>query len=235
MSQKQKKKHLAPGPAGTPVSIGNPAAAVPRAAVSAPAPALQEELEPQVDSTPMPAWLFILMIVLAYWGMLHLDRYGGGFNELVYGPYQSYAQLADLQPKSDTEQLIATGRSIYDQVCVTCHQSTGLGNAGQAPPLAGSDWVLGPPNRLIRIPLHGLIGPIKVKDQTWNLQMPPFGGLTLLEDDKNLAALLSYIRQNWGNKAPVITPAQVKAVRAETSSRTAQWTADELLKLPETP
>ena len=193
-----------------------------------------DDVEPQADSAAMPFWFFVALILLAYWGMLHLDRYGGGFNEKVYAPYRSYRQLADLQPKSGSEMLVAKGEAIYALVCVACHQGSGLGSPGQYPPLVGSEWVTGSPNRLIRIPLHGLSGPIQVKNQTWTgLSMPGFGSSPPLDDDENLAAVLSFIRQNWGNQAPPISPEEVKAVRAETASRTAPWTADELLKLPE--
>jgi mono/diheme cytochrome c family protein len=228
MSQKHKKKQPVPG--------GFAAADNRASGMLSPGPAGaagQEEVEPQADSAAMPVWLFVLMIVLTYWGMLHLDRYAGGFSPVVFGPYESFKQVADLQPKSGAEMLVAKGEAIYGLVCIACHQATGLGSPGQYPPLVGADWVLGSPNRLIRIPLHGLTGPIQVNGQTWNAAMPAFGGAPPLDDDESLAAVLTYIRQAWGNKAPPITPEQVKAVRAETASRTAQWTADELLKLPE--
>ena len=129
--------------------------------------------------------------------------------------------------------LIAKGESVYALVCAVCHQSSGLGSPGQYPPLVGSEWVVGSPARLIRIPLHGLAGPIQVKGQNWIGSMPAVGGGPPLDDDQNLAAVLSYIRSAWGNQAPPISPDQVKAVRAETASRTAQWTEAELLKVAE--
>ncbi len=223
---KQKPDNKRPG--------GNGAAPAPTSVVQAKSLASIDEIEPQVDSAAMPAWLFVLMIALVYWGMLHLDRYGGGFNNRVYGPYRSFKELSDLQPKSGSEMLVAKGESVYALICAACHQQSGLGAPGQFPPLVGSEWVLGSPNRLIRIPLHGLTGNIQVKGQVWTgVQMPAFGGGPPLSDDENLAAVLSYVRQAWGNKAPAITPEQVKAVRAETASRSSQWTSDELLKVPE--
>ena len=231
MSQKSKRKKTPPSrPAATPgtrsVASSLAAARVKELSV--------DDLEPQVDSAAMPSWLFVLLIVLVYWGMLHLDRYGGGFSERVYGPYQSYKQLADLQPKSGTEMIVAKGEAVYGTVCFACHQLTGLGSPGQFPPLVGSEWAQGPASRLIRIPLHGLTGTIQVKGQDWTgLSMPAFGSSPPLDNDENLAAVLTYIRQAWGNKAPPVTPEQVKAVRAETASRTTPWTPEELLKLPE--
>jgi mono/diheme cytochrome c family protein len=233
MSQKPKRKRP-PHEArtATEVSVASPASVRPAATVVATVPA--DDFEPQTDTAAMPFWLFIALIVLAYWGMLHLDQYGGGFNERVYAPYSSFRQLADLQPKSGPEMLAAKGESIYTMVCVACHQSSGVGSANQYPPLVGSEWVLGSPSRLIRIPLHGLSGPIQVKGQTWTgLSMPAFGPFPPLNDDENLAAVLTYVRQAWGNNAPPVTPEQVQAVRAETSARTAPWTAAELEAVPE--
>jgi mono/diheme cytochrome c family protein len=82
-----------------------------------------------------------------------------------------------------------------------------------------------------------LTGRIEVKGETWGtsgVSMPAFGTSPPLDNDENLAAVLSYIRNAWGNSAPAITPEQVQAIRAETASRGSAWTADELLKVPET-
>lgn len=229
MSQKSNKRKNQSGAAGP--AQGQRLAPRPDGArLSA---AALEETEPSADGTPMPVWLFVVLILLVYWGMRHLDLYAGQFSGLVYGPYESPKQLAALQPKSGAEMLVAKGEAVYGQVCVACHQATGLGAPGQYPPLVGSEWVQGPASRLIRIPLHGLQGPITVKGQPWNGAMPAFGGAPPLDNDENLAAVLTFVRQAWGNKAPPVTPEQVKAVRAETASRTSQWTADELLKVAE--
>jgi mono/diheme cytochrome c family protein len=230
MSQKSKKNIPAPGRA---VRSESRMGSGPGASAVAFSPAM-EEAEPQVDASPMPAWIFVLLIVLAYWGMLHLDRYGGGFNEFVYGPYHSFTQLADLQPKSGSEMILAQGAASFAMYCKVCHGEEGTGTPGTVPPLAGSEWVQGPPARLIRIPNNGLTGPITVKNQPWALTMTPFGaGLS----DSELASILSYIRNSWGNKAPIVTPEQVKAVRDEIGARprdgSAPWTSAELLKIPE--
>jgi mono/diheme cytochrome c family protein len=74
---------------------------------------------------------------------------------------------------------------------------------------------------------------MQVKGQTWNGSMPAFGTTPPLDSDESLAAVLSYVRNAWGNQAEPITPEQVAAVRSETASRTAQWTADELMKVAE--
>ena len=122
---------------------------------------------------------------------------------------------------------IEAGREAYGQFCVACHQPNGAGAPNLAPPLAGSDWVSGPPERLVRVVLHGLYGPVKVNDQVWNLAMPGLGATGVLDDEK-IAGVLSYIRRAWGNTASLVEPALVATIRRETASRTLPWTADEL-------
>ncbi|HSJ03224.1 MAG TPA: PVC-type heme-binding CxxCH protein, partial [Verrucomicrobium sp.] len=121
------------------------------------------------------------------------------------------------------------GKAIYDALCLNCHQPEGKGLPGIYPPLAGSEWINGDKSALIKIVLHGLVGPITVAGQTYGVQtpipMPPMG----LDDDQ-LANVLSYVRANFGHQEPAISPAEVKAVRSATEGRTTFWTAQELMK-----
>lgn len=134
-------------------------------------------------------------------------------------------ELETLSP-AQTRRL-ELGREVYAQFCAACHQPNGVGAANLAPPLAGSDWVAGPPERLVRIVLHGLYGPVKVNDQIWNLAMPGLGASNVLDDEK-IAGVLSYIRRAWGNNAELVAPRLVAAIRRETAGRTLPWTAEEL-------
>ncbi|HEY6167065.1 MAG TPA: cytochrome c, partial [Verrucomicrobiae bacterium] len=105
-----------------------------------------------------------------------------------------------------------------------------MGKPGQFPPLVGSEWVNAKgANRVIPIPLFGLTGPIVVKGQEWNQSMTAMGGSL---SDSDIAAALSYVRNSWGNKAPFVTPEQVKAVRAELGNH-GPMTAEDLKKRPE--
>ncbi|MDF1824801.1 MAG: sulfatase-like hydrolase/transferase [Verrucomicrobiales bacterium] len=125
----------------------------------------------------------------------------------------------------EQQELVDEGEKMYAMVCTACHQPHGRGAPGLAPPLAGSDWVAGSPDRLARVVLHGLYGPIEVNDEAWNLHMPGLGaGL----DDRKVAGLLSYIRRSWGNVSPPVEPEFITSVRAETADRTLPWRADEL-------
>ncbi|MBL9145731.1 MAG: c-type cytochrome [Verrucomicrobiaceae bacterium] len=122
------------------------------------------------------------------------------------------------------------GQRIYQQVCAACHQPHGMGAANLAPPLAGSDWVAGPPERIARVVLHGLYGPVQVSGNTFNLVMPGIGMSGVLNDDQ-IAAALSYVRRAWGNNASLVDASLITKVREDTKGRTLPWTADELLNV----
>lgn len=113
-------------------------------------------------------------------------------------------------------------------VCGGCHQGNGMGIPGQFPPLAGSEWVTGGTERLIRVVQHGLVGAITVKGQGYNTPggMMAFGAAMSAGD---LANVLTYIRNSWGNESTMITKEMVEKVRAA-ETRTTQWTAAELEK-----
>lgn len=131
-------------------------------------------------------------------------------------------------PASEVSGPIAMGRTLYAATCGACHQANGQGLDGLAPPLAGSDWVTGPEERLARIILHGLTGPITVNDVTYQMEMPALS----VFDDEQIAGVMSYIRQEWGNQAKEVSAETVKKIRETTAQRTAPWTQEELLQIP---
>lgn len=96
--------------------------------------------------------------------------------------------------------------------CGACHGLNGEGGP-IGPPLAGSDWVHGPVSNLIRIQLRGLGGPITVSGKTYNFPAP-MAALSY-QTDEQIAAVLTYVRNSFGNKAPAVKPDQVKALRSE--------------------
>lgn len=133
----------------------------------------------------------------------------------------------EVKPLTAAEQaLFAKGKQLYGLYCVGCHQLNGQGQAGLAPTLAESEWVLGPAERLPLIVMYGLSGPVTVKGQQWDLAMPPLGMLP----DEDIAAIITYIRRDWDNAASPIPVEMVKTLRAATEGRTATWTAAELQK-----
>jgi mono/diheme cytochrome c family protein len=125
------------------------------------------------------------------------------------------------------QNLFAKGKQLYTTVCAGCHQTSGFGAEGLAPPLVDSEWVLGSPDRIVRILQHGLSGPIRVNNRSFALEMPPLGAAL---DDESIAATLTYIRREWEHTASAVSPAQVAVVRSRIGNRTAPWTESELLQ-----
>ena len=120
---------------------------------------------------------------------------------------------------------IDAGKDVYMKaaagggMCFTCHQPNGQGLAGQFPPLAGSDWVLGDKNRLIKISMYGLMGEIEVNGIKYNNVMAPPGIPPGSLTDEQIANVLTYIRNDWGNSASAVSVDEVATVRASLSGR----------------
>jgi mono/diheme cytochrome c family protein len=120
------------------------------------------------------------------------------------------------------------GSAIFQKICAACHQPDGGGKEGVAPPLATSEWVKAPGGeRLVRIVLNGLGGPVQVQDKTWNLAMPP---LRENLDDEQIAMVLNYIRSRWGGEgASPIKPELAAAARQEAHPK--PETMEELMRI----
>jgi mono/diheme cytochrome c family protein len=128
---------------------------------------------------------------------------------------------APVAPLTPEEQLrFDAGRAVYRNICQACHQPDGRGQERVAPTLIGSALALAAPDIPTRILLNGKEGPIGL--------MPPVG--FVLSDDQ-IAAVLTYVRREWGQTGSAVEPAAVKAVRALTAGRTRPWTNDELAAL----
>jgi mono/diheme cytochrome c family protein len=159
-----------------------------------------------------PVWIFALTLLFLFVGGVYFDRNSGWFDSQVYAPYQSRDEVDAYQPVSGAAAIFAEGKKQYGMICAACHGDDGLGKPGQAPPLAGSEWVNAASfKRIEEIPQLGLSGDIHVAGQDWNLSMAPMG---VALSDSDLAAVLTYIRGSWGNKGGPVTDADVKAMRA---------------------
>ncbi len=121
---------------------------------------------------------------------------------------------------SAEQQRFGEGRQVYQTLCVACHQPDGRGQERVAPSLVGSDLALGPAGVPVRIVLNGKEGTVGL--------MPPLGSVL---SDEQIAAVLTYIRREWGHAATPVDSAAVGSVRAETNGRTRPWTVDELTPL----
>jgi|GEM_PF-191041 len=190
----------------------------------------KEDLKPGREPAPMIV-MFLGMIVAVIAGG-QLGPMTGSYDFGTSNPF-GYAAGKDPRPGGDDgaaamdpfQTAMKKGASGY-AVCGGCHQGNGMGLPGQYPPLASSEWVLGGTERLVRVVQHGLVGNITVKGQNYNFPggMQPFGAAMSAGD---LANVLTYIRNTWGNEAPMITKEMVEKVRS-TEKRATQWTQAEL-------
>ena len=125
------------------------------------------------------------------------------------------------------------GKVVYNTICIPCHQPTGMGLPNMFPPLVGSDWPKAKkPDRLIRMILHGVMGPIKVNGQPFNTPAPMMPGQAATLSDVQIADVLTFVRAEFGGGASEVTPDQVKAIREAEKARATMWTEAELEKIP---
>ncbi|MFK7845220.1 MAG: HEAT repeat domain-containing protein [Rhodothermales bacterium] len=132
----------------------------------------------------------------------------------------------------ETQELFALGRQLYLAGCAGCHGNNGAGLPRFAPPLVQSEWVLGSEERLTRLVLHGVEGPIEVNGKLYDTPdiLPVMPGHSVL-DDKELASILTFIRQAWNHQAPPIARRTVGRIRHGSQGRVIPWTAEELLEI----
>jgi len=173
----------------------------------------------EAGKKPMDSWMLKPYEI----SVAHLNGHGMAERKSV---------LAATQPGAIDNKILAAGKAIYsrDGYCVTCHQADGKGlEAAGFPPIAGSNWMLGSDERIIKIVLKGMYGPIEVNGKKYPGQVPmtPFEGM--LKDDE-VAAVITYVRNSFGNKAPAITADKVKAVRASIKGKVGFYTPEDLLK-----
>lgn len=129
------------------------------------------------------------------------------------------------------KKLFVAGHEIYhrDGHCATCHQPDGKGLDPAFPPLTDTEWVAGDPDRLIKLTLHGLMGPLELHGKKYDGSVPmmPFAGLL---NDEEIASVLTYVRNRFDNSAAAIQPGQVKKVREATAGRSSFYMVEDLLK-----
>ena len=124
--------------------------------------------------------------------------------------------VAPLTPEE--QRRFDAGAELYKNICIACHQADGRGREKMAPTLVGSRYVISQDaGNAARILLGGKEGPIGL--------MPPLA--SALGDDQ-IAAVITYIRREWGHAAPAIAPDEVREIRGLTKTRTRPWTDAEL-------
>jgi mono/diheme cytochrome c family protein len=129
------------------------------------------------------------------------------------------------------QALFDLGRTEYMGLCAACHHPAGYGDAGKGPALLDSEW-LDHDERLVRLVLHGLRGPVTIGGERFNpdgaMEMP---GMLKALDDRKIAAILTFVRREWRDSAAPIEPELVARIRAATAARVDQWTEKELLEI----
>ncbi len=110
------------------------------------------------------------------------------------------------------DQQIEAGRVLFQGTCSTCHQDNGEGLAGVFPPLAKSDYLMADKARSIEVVVNGLSGPVTVNGQDYNSVMPPMSQL----NDDEIANILTFVRNSWGNEGDAVTAQDVSTVRNTT-------------------
>ena len=112
--------------------------------------------------------------------------------------------------KADLSASISRGKVVYESQCRSCHQADGGGVPNMNPPLIKTSYVLGNKNRLIKIVVEGFKERVEIDGETFSNIMPPHPTLT----DQQVADVLTYVRNSFGNKASAVKPSEVKTVRA---------------------
>ncbi|MGJ8696326.1 MAG: cytochrome c [Verrucomicrobiaceae bacterium] len=161
---------------------------------------------------PVGLWMLLICGFVLLVGGSVLGK-GGGFLNYDELFKQGYRQAEApggkekiLLPEPIGDLLAREGAKVYGK-CIGCHGADGGGGNG-IPPLAGSEWVTGNTDQLSQIILHGLKGPITVAGSAYNSNMPAMSdGL----GPKELASVMTYIRNSWGNEAPIVSPEMAAA------------------------
>lgn len=178
-----------------------------------------------------PVMRILIGVVVSSVAILLFSNYQGFILKPTDDPIwrDSVAATAALAPAKSAANAVASGpgATIFNTKCAACHQPNAQGIPGVFPPLVGSAFAQGDPSVPIRIVLHGFAGKINRGGKDINGAMTPFQDL--LTDDE-IAAVLTHVRSSWGNKAPAVDPAMVKAIREKTKTHVAQMQEEELQK-----
>jgi len=198
----------------------------------------REKREPRAGLEPLSIWLIAVYGLAIFFGGAYLGRFSGNFSGDGLDPLGGAPRPPKPGQKGpggeQTQELSQAdrGKKIFSANCAVCHQPNGLGAAGQGyPPLAGSEYVNGGTRRLGMIVLKGLQGPLSVKGQSFGTAVMQPWDKTL--SDAKIADVLTYVRQEWGNKGGPVATAQIAGLRKELASHPDSFVEADLKAVPE--
>ncbi len=185
----------------------------------------REKIEPIAKATPITLGVIAGIAGLAFIAGAYFGSNTGPISRLGDANVKGYGYKPDFgegtgpgarpltpEQQHEPEVWIAQGKQVYAN-CASCHQPSGVGSPGQYPPLKNSEFVIKGEKRLVAVLHHGVAGSLTVNGQSFNGVMEPWGSSKL--GPKQTAQVLSYIRNEWGNKGSIIYEDQVVALFKE--------------------
>lgn len=182
----------------------------------------REQEDPSERNRPIPLTVALITLAVVIFGVIYI-LLSEPFGRADLGDRRTVADLR--APAAGAAGAAVDGKQVFTVNCVACHQASGKGLPGVFPPLDGSEWVGGDERTLVNILLHGVSGELTVMGNTYKGAMPSFQQLS----DAELAAVASYVRSEWSNKAGAIK-AELFASERESSTRTAPFNGEAELK-----
>ena len=186
----------------------------------------REHDEPEELFNPVPLFVLLVCGLLIFFGGFYFAKYSGGFRGDVFDTNWQPGGGGEAKVAAQFDPLVQ-GKKLFLRTCQQCHQADGKGIPGVYPMLVGSHWLLNSDERPIKILIKGMSGPAVIEDVAYNGNMPPVGDWK----DRDIAAVLTYARQAWGNEAAPISEELVTKVREEIKGQTKPWTPDEILAM----
>ncbi|HZE13324.1 MAG TPA: cytochrome c [Chthoniobacterales bacterium] len=197
----------------------------------------REKREPRAGLEPLSIWLIAVYGLAIFFGGAYLGRFSGNFSGDSLDPalIPTHKKSGPQGPGGEQTQELSQadrGKKIFSANCAVCHQPSGQGAPSQGyPPLAGSEIVNGGSRRPGMIVLKGLQGPITVKGMQFGTAVMQPWDKTLT--DAKIADVLTYIRQEWGNKASAVSTAQITALRKELANHPGSFVEADIHAVPE--
>ena len=187
---------------------------------------LNREKHPPTQGFLIAPLIFVFMFgCLIFVCSIQLAHSTNGFQ---IHPPQEIVELSDEEKETQRlERKYDSGKKIFALRCASCHQANGLGIPNQYPPLADSEWVSANPALITKIILKGLKGEITVKGEKYgtsaavNMAAVPI-------DDREIANVVTYVRQAWGNDSSELTEVEVSRIKSESVNQIDQWVGEDL-------